>query len=183
MTVMETAIRRGLRLALAGGAGIASGDALWAAVAAGTGGAQPAAVTVGDCAAVDCRRRARGVPGVRPGATGASYRPSQCRRACALPVRAYGEFLVHTLRHPATVIFFMRSDRRRRTALRSRRCRRLCRWSVPGLAGLAVASRVRRCAQGAEPSATGRGDFFSRSTVCVPRVVHRLHRVGALPCG
>lgn len=39
MTVMETAIQRGLGVAAAGGAGIATGDALWGAAAAGAGAA------------------------------------------------------------------------------------------------------------------------------------------------
>lgn len=39
MTVMETAIRRGLSVALAGGIGIAAGDAVWAAVAVAAGAA------------------------------------------------------------------------------------------------------------------------------------------------
>ena len=41
MVVVETAIQQGLSVALAGGGGIATGDALWAALAAGAGAAPP----------------------------------------------------------------------------------------------------------------------------------------------
>lgn len=108
MTVMETAIRRGLRLAVAGGAGIASGDALWAAVAAGTGAVlsrllSPWAtalqwIAVGALAVFLAFALRQLVHRIAPASVvGLAHSP----------VRAYGEFLVHTLRHPATVIFFM----------------------------------------------------------------------------
>jgi threonine/homoserine/homoserine lactone efflux protein len=108
MTVMETAIQRGRRVALAAGGGIASGDALWAAVAAGAGLAlsrllAPWAtalqwIAVGVLAvflALAVRELVhRDTPGV-------------VVALAVSPLSAYSEFLVHTLRHPATVLCFM----------------------------------------------------------------------------
>lgn len=108
MTVMETSIQRGLKVALAGGVGIASGDALWAAVAAGAGTALTrllspwatalqwfAVVTLAVFFVFALRQLLhRAVPAAVVG-------------LAVSPLHAYREFLVHTLHHPATVVFFI----------------------------------------------------------------------------
>ncbi len=107
MAVMETAIQRGPRVALAAGAGVATGDAVWAAVAAGAGlalgrllapwaaGLQWAAVVALSALLVlGVRELLRREP------------PADVGRARS-PLRGYAEFLGHTLRHSTTVVFFV----------------------------------------------------------------------------
>ena len=107
MVVMETAIQRGLGVALAAGGGVATGDAIWATLAAGAGAAlsrllAPAAtalqwialaalVSLLILAARELLRREH--PGYVVGLS-------------LSPLSAYGEFLAHTLRHTTTVVFF-----------------------------------------------------------------------------
>ena len=108
MTVMETAIQRGRRVALAAGGGIASGDALWAALAAGGGAALSRMLAPWE--------RALQYLAVGALAVFLVFAVLQLRQSGAAasvvglavsPLRAYREFLVHALRHPATVFFFL----------------------------------------------------------------------------
>ncbi|MCB0932967.1 MAG: LysE family transporter [Mycobacterium sp.] len=108
MVVVETAIQQGLSVALAGGGGIATGDALWAALAAGAGAAisrlfEPwaavlqwtAAGVLAAILALALRELFRSGPLADPVDLPGS------------PLRAYADFLAHTLRHPTTVVFFI----------------------------------------------------------------------------
>lgn len=108
MTVMETAIRRGLSVALAGGIGIAAGDAVWAAVAAAAGAAisqlfapwatalQWAAIgVIGVLLVLAVRELIRPEP------------PAPVAELPGSPLRAYGVFLLHTLGNPVTAVYFL----------------------------------------------------------------------------
>lgn len=107
MVVVETAIQQGLSVALAGGGGIATGDALWAALAAGAGAAisrlfEPwAAVLQWTAAGVLAAILALALQGFFvAGLADPVDLPGS-------PLRAYADFLAHTLRHPTTVVFFI----------------------------------------------------------------------------
>ena len=108
MIVMETSVREGFGVAMAAGAGIATGDAMWAsvAVAAGAGVKRLLApwsemlqwLAVGVLLVI-------GVVAV-----GEVLRPAAARPAAGhegSPVCAYGEFLAFTLIDPVTIIFFL----------------------------------------------------------------------------
>lgn len=108
MIVMETSVREGFGVAMAAGAGIATGDAMWAsvAVAAGAGVKRLLApwsemlqwLAVGVLLVI-------GVVAV-----GEVLRPAAAQPAAGhegSPVCAYGEFLAFTLIDPVTIIFFL----------------------------------------------------------------------------
>lgn len=108
MFVMETAAQRGLGVALAAGGGIATGDAVWAAVAAGAGLSLSRLllpwvtalqwISVGALVMLlmfgvrELRRRES---------------PASVGALSASPWGVYREFLTHTLRHSVTLVFFV----------------------------------------------------------------------------
>lgn len=107
MVVTETASKRGMGIAAAGGAGIATGDALWAATAAAAGTVISRVLApwervlqwmaVGVLLVLLVRTVGQLVRGV------ATVGPVELPGS---PVRAYGEFLGHALRDPVTAVFF-----------------------------------------------------------------------------
>lgn len=109
LPVMETAIHRGLGTALAAGTGIATGDALWAALAVLAGRVLGhlvapwvsvvqwiALATFATLVVLAVRELARPGPATESG-----------HLAPAAPVRAYGEFLLFTVTNAVTIVFFV----------------------------------------------------------------------------